>query len=457
MRRDETAVSAVVGAVLLLALFSTVATIYTVETLPQWKADKEQNQQAEVAGVLAALRADVEALAARGDAGPVTAPVPLETPRVPLLQPSSARASLEVEDGFDATFAFGATPSLFLSGGASAATPALTSGVLPSAPCSGKCVQSLESFILGVATSGVTGTVTGTVTFVDSAASPATVTATVSHIATGGTCPGEVRLTVGSAQTPLLCTGSGTAVGSTSSPYRIDLLSSAYTLGSTLARLTPPFSVSFSTGGAGPGTMTLGHAMVYDDSTGLLRVTGTGTSTTTPVQPIDGKRLVYSPRYESYPGQDLVLEGGALVVDGGSTFQAITGEAPFSAAVSASGVGSLTWTLIDFDGAGSIGGARAATVGATFDSVEDVVFTLGSACPMASPCASIVLTTPSAQAWGSFLDLQAGLGGVEDSLDTTVDSVTGTARLDLASGAGLAVTGGWVVHLRVIHATLDVS
>lgn len=457
MRRDESAVSAVVGAVLLVALFTTMATLYTVQTLPEWKADKEHNQQLLVQNALGGLRSDIDALAAREGGGPVTAVLPLETPRVPLLQQTPARAAVAIEDGFDASFTFPTSPTLYLSDGASTATPSLTSGVVPSAPCSGKCVESLRGFVLGVATSGVTGTVTGTVTFVDSATSPATVTATVSHLASGGTCPGEVRVTVGSVVTPLLCTGSGTgAVGSTASPYRVDLLNAAYTLSGALARLTPPLSVAFSTGGAGPGSITIGHAMVYDDTAGVLRVTGTGTSTATPVLPIEGRRLVYSPGYHAFPNQDLVLEGGAVLVDSGAQAQAMAGEAALSFGAS-SGVGSLDWTLVDLDGEGAVGGAREATVTATFDSLEDVVFTLPSSCPLASPCATVVLTTPGAKAWGDFLTLQAGLAGLSDSVTATTDTAAGTTTLRLASDPALAVTGGWVVHLRVLHATLDVS
>ena len=454
-RSGESAVSAVVGAVLLVALFTTMATLYTVQTLPDWKADKEHNQQLAVQAAFGGLRSDIDALATREGGGPVTAVIALETPRVPLLQQTPARAALRLEDGLAATFAFATAPTLYLSDGASTATPALSAGVVPAAPCAGACIASVDGFVLGVATSGLTGTVTGTVTVTDSAASPATLTAQVAHIASGGTCPGEVRLTVGTVQTPLLCTGTGTAVGSVASPYRIDLLNPAYTFSGSVARLTPPLTVAFDDP-SGTGTMTVGHAMAYEDSSGVLQVTGTGVATAAPVLPIDSQRLVYSPAYQSFPSQDLVLEGGAVLVDAGADAQAMAGQAPLAFGLGG-GVGSLDWTLIQFDGTGAIAGAREATVTATYGGAEDVVFTLPAACPLGTPCATVTLETPGAAAWGSFLTLQAGLAGVSDSVQVATDPVAGTATLSLGSDPALAVTGGWVVHLRILHVTLDVS
>jgi hypothetical protein len=97
-------------------------------------------------------------------------------------------------------------------------------------------------------------------------------------------------------------------------------------------------------------------------------------------------------------------------------------------------------------------------VSATFDSIEDVVLRAGTGtCAASAPCATIVLSTDTASAWGGFIDLEAGLAGVSDSADATVDTAAGTMTLKLTAGPGQTVTGGWVVHLRIIHATLSVS
>lgn len=446
----ESAVSAVVGAVLLLALFSTAMSIYTISTLPEWKADKEEIQQKRVQAVLGDLRSDVEALSVRGDAGPVTAAVPLEAARVPLLQQTPARGTLGLADGFGAAFSFPATPSLFLSDGAAVAAPTTS---LATPPCAGKCVATLEDLVLGLATSGVTSgkSVSVTITITDSAATPATLVAVLSHVGTASSS--DLTLTVGST-THYVQANAGTALATASAPYRVNLLDSRYTFASALSRLSEPLQVTFATslsGSPAPSLVASGYTAVFTDANGLLRATGTGVATATPIPAFAGQRLVYRPAYQAYPSQDLSFEGGGVLVDAGATTQAMVADPSLRVAVGA-GVGTLEWTLIDLDGAaGGVSGSDGATVRVTHTATQDVVLLTPASC---NPCASITLDTPSAAGWANLLDLRTGLANAGAS--ATVATATGQTTLTLASGSG-PVTAGWVIHLRIIHATVTVT
>lgn len=448
----ESGVSAIVGAVLLVALFSTAFTIYTVTALPEWKAEREEAQQARVAGELSGLRADIEALAARREAGPVLATLPLETPRVPVLQQTPARAGLGIEDGFDVAFDFPATPSLFLSGGAAVASPTTA---LATPPCAGKCVVTVQDLVLGIATSGVNANsdvVAITLTVTDSAASPATVTATLAHVGSSSGCAGELRLTVVDVSTRVHyvepCAGDELAAAGT--PYRVSLLDDDYTFRSSLARLEAPLQFAFSSSTNGATLEASGYTMVYEDASGLLRATGTGIAAANPVADAAGSRLVYSPGYFAYPSQDLVFEGGAVLVDAGTTRQAVTADPSFRMEV-ANGVGSLEWTILVLSGDGAVSGGREATVAVTYEAIQDVVLLTPSSC---DPCASIALTTDTAPGWGSFLSLQSGAANAGASAAAT--TMSGTTTLELSSGTG-PVTGGWVLHLRIIQADVALN
>lgn len=453
MRTDESAVSAVVGAVLLLALFSSAMTIYTVSTLPQWKADKEEIQQQRVAASLGDLRSSLEALAARDEEGPVTATVPLKASRVPLLQQTPGRGSLGLADGFDATFSFPSTPSLFVSGGSAVSSP---TAALSTAPCTAKCVASVRDLVVGLATSGIASgnSASITLTVTDSAGTPATVTATIAHTGSTGSCAGDLRLTVGTTVHFIEpCTG-GT-LASAGALYRVDLLDDDYTFASSIARLTTPLQFAFTSATAGTGSPAFtgsGYTMVFTDDDGLLRTQGTGVSTATPLPDIDGLRLLYSPSYFAYPGQELSFEGGGVLVDAGSTLQAMSADPSFAIAVN-SGVGSLDWTLIELSGAqGAVSGGESATVSVTLDSVQDVVLVTPTTC---NPCTAITLDTPLSAGWANHLTLRTGLANTGSA--ATVTSGTDTATLSLASGAGHPVTSGWVLHLRVLRATVTVT
>lgn len=441
--RDESGVSAVVGAVLLMALFTTAFTAYTLTTLPEWKADKEQAHQALVRQELGGLKADLEALAARRDAGPVTATVPLEVAKVALLQSAAARATIAVGDGFDADFSF-TSPSLFFSDGAAVGSPSEGWGT---DPCAGACVQTLSRYVVGLTTTGMGDSgdsATFTLTVTDSASGSLTVT--LAHVRTAS-C-GEVRLTVGTTTHYV-----EPCAGASLSGYNVDLMDDDYSFASAIARLEAPLDLTMTgptianSGGAGTApSASATYLMSYATDAGLLRVAGTGTATTAPIGGIDGLRVVYSPAYQAFPSQDLVLEGGALLVDARNG-QAVAVQPSLDLVVDGTR-GSLSWTLVELTGDASSVSSDSATVSLTYTGVQDVVVTASDA--------SVALATPTSEGWANHLRLALLAAGAGASATVTEDAGTDTVTLALTSAAG-PVTQPWVIHLRVIQAEVEVA
>lgn len=455
------AVSSVVSAVLLFALFTSVFVVYTVQTLPQWEADREQVHHAEVAQELSSLKADLEGLAGRADPGPASAVVQLGTPPVPILQPVAAGATLAVvggSQGLTATATFPATakPSVFLTGGAAVASPtALTT----SPPCpSGRCIQSLEALVLGLATSGAGGAGnSASLTATATDGTGATVTARVAHDGSGSSCTGQLSLTLSGSSVPaatsqvLLC-GVGAALASAGDPYRVNLLDPVYGFGAAVGRLQPPVALTFTTATTGTGTVQAStYAAVWIATDGAEGVAGTGVVNAAPVAPQVGSRLLYTPLYQRYPQEALSFEGGAVLANQGGPRQAVAADPGFTLKVNATtGVGTLRWTLVQLTGSGAVSGTKQATASLTYVSSQDLLLVTPATC---NPCATFTLVTPAATGWNHyFADRALGAGAGASAVAGT----SGNATLVLASGAGQSVTAGWHLHLKVIQARLDV-
>lgn len=455
MPRDESAVSAVVGAVLLLALFSSAMTVWTISTLPEWKADKEQNHQGIVRQELGSLKADLEALAARRDPGPVTATIPLEVAKVPLLQTTAAKGTLgATSTGFEVDFAF-TSPSVFFSDGLSVAVPSQAIGA-STTPCTGPtvpCIQALEALEVGLVTSNILhagDSASVTLTITDSGTNPVTVTATLTHSYVNAGCTTEVRLVVGTT-THFVAPCAGSSLGATS-PYRVNVLDDRYTLASSIARLTEPYSLVLSAtttdagGGPSPASLSATYAAALQSPAGLQRLVGSGVATAVPVADFQSGRIVYGPRYQSFPSQDLVLEGGALLVSAGGTRQAMAADPSLALTVDGT-QGSMSWTLVQFTGAGSAVGARDATVEVRFLALQDVV--------LQATQATFTLTTETAKGWANFLDLATQAANAGASATVAHDALAETTTFTLTSSSG-PVTSPWVIHLRIIQAEVQV-
>lgn len=449
----EPGVSSVVSAVLVFVLFTTAFVLWTMQTLPDWEADREHAHQREVSEGLGGLKSALEGLSARRDAGPVTAVVPLGTPPIPLLQTTEATGELEVftgPSGFAASLNFGATPGVYLSEGSAVASPTAPT---TSPPCSAgtRCVQSLEALVVGLATTGGTGagSATLTLTATDSSVPASTVTATLTHVGQGPDCNGEVRLVAAGTPFPLLC-GVGATLGSAATPYRVDLLDPTKGFGAALSRLKAPYSLTFVTSTTGSGGFAAStYTATWLDSSGIERVAGTGVATAKPVPDLSGGRLAFTPRYQQFPQQALSFEGGAVLASESAARQAVIVDPSFTLRVQ-DGVGYLRWTLVQLSGSGQLSGSDAATVQLTHLSSQDLVVATPASC---SPCLTATLTTPNAAGWNSFFSVQSLAAGAGSSAAAGSGA---TGQLTLSSGGGQPVTGGWVLHLRVISAEAKV-
>ncbi|HLF16721.1 MAG TPA: hypothetical protein VI796_04735, partial [Candidatus Thermoplasmatota archaeon] len=119
LRQADEAVSSVVAAVLLFALFTTAFALWTLTTLPQWIADREERHMETVKERFDTLKAGLDAVSGTGSTAPVSAPIPLAAEKVALLQRSPATGRLAFVDGLSATASF-TSPELFLVGGQAA-------------------------------------------------------------------------------------------------------------------------------------------------------------------------------------------------------------------------------------------------------------------------------------------------------------------------------------------------
>lgn len=441
MRRDDGGVSSVVAAVLLFALFSTAFMVYSFQSLPGWEADNEHAAHRAVAGDLQGLKAGLEALSARGDAGPVGATVPLAVPTVAVLQPDPATADLAFLDGGSglAVTASLSSPRLHLVDGAAAGAPDAPIGNTVLAD-----IASLDALSVALATASVGP---GDSATLQVAASDGTAAAsfTLTHVGSQGatTCAqgGELRAAVtdalGTTTQTLLCGPSSTLPS-----YKVDVLTPIYGFGAALARLQAPFSLTLSTATTGSASATGTYMGAWLDSGGVQRLAGNGQATTFSVDQ-SGGRLVYAPRYTTFPSEQLAFEGGALLAVQDSTRQAVVADPSFSLEV-ADGVAHLGWTLVELDGSGSASGPRDATVTLTHRATTDVVLSAGGG--------TFTLQTPGAAAWRSFFSDRALLAGIPGQ---AVAGGTGsTATLTLATGGTVT---SWVLHLRLVQASVAVT
>ncbi|MEA3189428.1 MAG: hypothetical protein QOD77_10 [Thermoplasmata archaeon] len=438
-RAGDEGVSSVVAAVLLFGLFTTVFALYAIQTLPEWEADNEHNHHREVARQLQGVRASLEALSSRDDAGPVTASVSMDVPTVPMLQqtPASAEvAYLKDDDGFGAAASF-TSPVL-----------RLVDNVVQGAPdmdVAGNVhaeVASVHGIVLGL-TSSVVGNNDHAFVQVAATDGASTVTARLLHSGQSGstTCDNtaELRLETttssGTTYQPLLCD-----INNDLPLYRIDVTGAAYTFAAAVARLEPPLTLTFTDGGV--GAVVVGtYSAVWENTDGWMQSTGTGQSGSYSFTQ-SGGRLEYDPSYQSFVDESLSFEGGAVVASQGER-QAVVAEPAFALDVDGSD-GFLQWTLVQLDGSGALAGARSATITVGHTESSDVVLTATGA--------TFTLTTPNAAAWRSFLAEQVLVAGA--SAAATVGGSGDMATLTLASSGGVSL---WSLHLRLIEGTVQVS
>ncbi|HET6399515.1 MAG TPA: hypothetical protein VFH47_08190 [Candidatus Thermoplasmatota archaeon] len=429
-RGADAGVSSVVSAVLVFALFVTVATLYAAQTLPERIADREAAHQAVVTDAFTGMRSSLDVLSARGDRGPATAAVDLAPSPVGMLQRAAATGVLSLEGTFGVNAAF-AQPRVLSATG--------VGQVMPEEPADGDVlagVRTLESLMLGLATSGVVGNEAAWVQ-VAVTDGTSTVTARLMHAArpVAGCRDAELRLEVtGPApRTQLLQCG----VDSNLPQYRLELLDPSLPFSAAASRLGSPWTVTLTTGQTGAASATGTWAGIWQDADGM-QYKGTGSPSVVPVSQ-EGTRLVHDPQYQAFVDESTIWEGGAVLRAQGD--RATVAVPPTFSLRVADGVGQLTWTMVELGGSGARAGGGAATLTITHTGTQEVF--------LRADGATFTLTSAHAAAWTTFLQDAALVGGALDHVAVVHDGQE--ARLDLLPGVE------WRMRLRLVSATADIQ
>lgn len=433
---DSAAVSSVVAAVLLFALFSTAFLTWTVITLPQWIADNEAVHEGEVVDSFAALQAGLERLSGAASDGTTSATFALAAEPVPLLQGGAPRGSLEAASGFRLQGAF-TNPALHLIDGS-------VSGA-PTEPAGGAPLTGVRSFsVLQIALESSVSNNAEAWVELEADDGNDTVTARLTHWGQNRapTCDSaELGLQIDS---PL---GSSThfiaCIGDDLPSYTVDLLAATFPFRAGLAQLDTPLTVAVTEGTQGGGGVSADgtYLAVYTDASGFTRLAGSGEPT--PGYTIDeaGDRLHFEAGRQEYVQQSLSWEGGALAVLQPDVGAALAMDPSFTVDVSGT-VGFLRWTVVDLEATGSLSGGGKATATVTHLGTTSVL--------LSADAADFTVTSDTAGAWASFFDDQVIALG---SSDLNVSAGSGTATLSLEQGT---VTE-WVIQLRIIHADVRVQ
>lgn len=439
MNKDEHAVSAVVSAVLLFALFSTAFLVWSVSTLPDWVGDREHNHARATSSGFSRLGAELDALSIGQDA---SLNVDLAPSRVPLLQIAQASGSLAVEPGFRFTAAFTGEEAFMIGSGmvADAENP------MPSATAvaSIRALQ-LEYVGPGTAQNGF-GEITafrdadgdGVLDDDESMAQARIGKRSGQDAVLCGQSEAYLELRTGTRGSPeLIATHALACNPSNSATFSVNLMSADYRFAGLLGRLGDEFAIT--TRDVDAGTPRL--AMVWTGTDGATRAAGTGVVLDMDLD-LEGDRIVFGASYQEYPQSAITFEGGGVINTqaAGSAFA----QAPVFAAVKAGGEGHLRWRLVDLSGSGAVTGTDAATLRLTKTSVTEFVVKFDAA-----GGASFGLDTSTPGAWQQLWTDARVLGGF-DAADMATSTGAGTTSLMLGNIP-------WTVHMSVIHADVSVN
>lgn len=429
-------VSSVVAAVLIFSLMSTASLLWTLNELPDWIEGRESNHAATVQRSFGSMQAGAERLSANGDNGPFSQPLTLAASPIPFVQRGTAQGALSLRDGFaiEGTFT---NPFLHVQGNGPAGPP--------NAPLS----QSMASvdevehlFVRYTSSLAVPDDLAMVIMTAQDASNTVVVRIIQTDLTTGiyarTACLGielRVSVTVGAATNDhvLVCD-----VAKSINGYTVNLLESRFNLESLLGDLDPGYAISWASGGSGDASAS-SYLGVWTDVAGATQVAGTGVASSYALDK-SGASVVYQGRPLHHSQQDLVWEGGALVVaQAQGSAMAIN---PGLVIDEVGTQGFLRWTVVTLNGTGSVSGTGEGNVLVRHLGTTEIVLT--------ADAADFTITTDQPAGWSRFFADAITAGGLNDV--STTSTATSTS-LALETGA---ITS-WTIHLRIIDLAVSVS
>lgn len=429
----DDAVSSVVSAVLVFALFSTAFVLWTVQSLPEWIEDREHAHD----GLVAERFADAAAVLANDDASSngATFVVPLAPDPVSLVQRSPATATLESAPGSRLWFNM-TGETVHMEGGrmlGSADEPAGGVGVGTSTTMA-TGVTKIDALLMRLVTDGEGQT---TITVSDGSDD---VTLTMKHEQPTTNCPNAgielILVSPTSTRTAVLLCNNVDDID-----YTLDVLDAPVPFAAAVARLDDELSITMSTSNIGTPSATgdVGYyAMVWEEDD-VIAVAGGGSLRDADVATA-GDALAYRPSFFEFDGRDILLDLGAVINQEASA--SMMAGTPLFRMSGTTSEPTLDWTIFDTSIEGSLTGRGTARVDVDVTAKDRRLVATGSA-------AAIEIQGESAAAWRSFWESEGMLSGLDSII--TVEGTGSNARLVLDP------TAPWVVRVTVVEATLEVT
>jgi hypothetical protein len=428
---DDSAVSSVLGAILVFGLLVLTLLSVQVNFVPVWDKQRENNFSLEIGTQLNTVRADLDRLVANATNGPFSDPLTLTRqtgfsfftagvqPATVTFTPSSAAAGMTITT---------ARPITILSSGGHSLTglaedyTSLPSGTtLPNVvaidtlrlrigaagnPATGTPPAG-QTGLLTLLVNDVNGKCAGRLLLSETGLSGADHNVDVQVFAADNPPTATCTALINNRDDPVKCIGAACVNSPVS--YFLDALDPTLLFSSVLAAASPPFQVTLTASnliGAG--------AITYDTSTsgGNIHVGGAGQTLSSYTNFVSSGTLTVHAPYQKLPQQDTAFEYGAVLVTQPGQGSAMVVPPQFSVGTSATQA-ALSWSFAAMGGgSAAVNGARQAYVGLTgssagFDvqaAASDITFTVSTAHP---------------DVWASYWDQQMQLAGLTSAASFT--------------------------------------
>ncbi len=417
----DDAVSSMVSAVLVLAIFTAAFGVWTVDTVPEWIAAREHAHAGEVAADFAAMRSTLDTMPAGGLSATIR--VDMAPDPVPLLQRAPSFGTVDVVQASDATRATLGLASAQL---ASVGDVVLASLVAASPATQIDDVANVMALELdvtkpGTGTNGITldaldGTATARVTITNPAASSI---CEVQSLFSPSSTPSTVR------RTEVPCQGG----------LRVNALSDLFGFDALLDRLDHPFTLDVvSASGSSIGAVTI-------DKNGLTRAL-VGSGPNAGERGIASDAIRFTPNYLEIEDRSVRFDAGGIVNIQKDVHTFVI-EPVFDIDV-ANGAGYMRWTIVDVQASGSLSGSDAAVLEFRKLATEELVVQASGSDTVFS------VASPASAAWEDMwvdaLTLEA-IPSNQASVSRTGD----TAQLTLDASIP------WTIHLTIHDVELSVT